>query len=119
MTADTPDPRPCHYCGWKVGHNTGCVSPDNPRPASPPSELPIYCTGGCDACRDYARELGVPLIVSEPARAADADRLVAGIKAAITVRLIAGETDQTYTPTEVAEMVYAVADEQRVRLSHE
>jgi hypothetical protein len=25
---------------------------------------PIYCTGGCDACRDYARELGVPLIVS-------------------------------------------------------
>lgn len=28
--------------------------------------LPIYCTGGCDACRDYARKLGVPLIVPPP-----------------------------------------------------
>ena len=28
--------------------------------------LPIYCTGDCDACRDYARELGVPLIIPSP-----------------------------------------------------
>ncbi len=27
---------------------------------------PIYCTGGCDACRDAARELGVALIVPAP-----------------------------------------------------
>ena len=27
---------------------------------------PIYCTGGCDVCRDYARELGVPLVVPSP-----------------------------------------------------
>jgi len=26
---------------------------------------PIYCTGACDACREYAAELGVPLIVAE------------------------------------------------------
>jgi hypothetical protein len=31
-----------------------------------PEAGPIYCTGGCDACRDYARELGVPLIVPAP-----------------------------------------------------
>jgi len=27
---------------------------------------PIYCTGPCDDCKDYARELGVPLVVMPP-----------------------------------------------------
>jgi len=31
--------------------------------------LPIYCTGGCDACRAYAEELGVPFIVPVPSPA--------------------------------------------------
>ena len=31
--------------------------------------IPIYCTGACDACREYAAELGVPLIVLPPVEA--------------------------------------------------
>jgi len=37
-----------------------------------PERPPIYCTSGCDACRDYARELGVRLIVSAAAPVTDA-----------------------------------------------
>ena len=46
----------------------------------------------------------------------DAERLAAGIKAGVTLRLIAGDTNQTYTPTEVAELVSEVVDEQLARL---
>jgi hypothetical protein len=28
--------------------------------------LPIYCTAACDACHDYARELGVELRIATP-----------------------------------------------------
>src|SRR5207244_3660741 len=45
-------------------HGRLAVSPQSTVPVEPPAQKPpIYCTGGCDACRDYARELGVPLIV--------------------------------------------------------
>jgi hypothetical protein len=47
-----------------VAHSHESVAPmtDDLTRALPP----IYCTGGCDACRDYARELGVPLIIEPP-----------------------------------------------------
>lgn len=48
---------------------------------------------------------------------AEADRLGAGIKAAIILRLIAGDTGQTYTPTEVSVMVSSVVDEQLARFT--
>lgn len=51
------------------------------------------------------------------AAAFDAVRLTSGIKAAIVIRLIAGDTDQTYTPTEVSTMVAQVVDEQYERLA--
>lgn len=44
------------------------------------------------------------------------ERLASGIKAALVIRLIAGEVDQTYNPTEVSTMVSAVIDEQVARL---
>lgn len=47
------------------------------------------------------------------------EQLVAGIKAALSIRLIAGNTDQTYTPTEVSMMVAEIADEQVRRIRAE
>jgi ribosomal protein S12 methylthiotransferase accessory factor YcaO len=43
--------------------------------------------------------------------------MASSIKSAITIRLIAGNTDQTYTPTEVAVLVAEVADEQTARFA--
>lgn len=44
------------------------------------------------------------------------DALAAGIKAALVIRLIAGDTDAKYTPTEVSTLVSEVIDEQVARV---
>lgn len=46
----------------------------------------------------------------------DALRLAKGISAAVTLKLIAGNTDQVYTPNEVAILVNTAIDEQASRL---
>ena len=52
-------------------------------------------------------------------RPPDRERLAAGIKAALVIRIIAGATDRTYTPTEVSEMVSEIVDEQVARMENE
>jgi hypothetical protein len=57
--------------------------------------------------------------MSDEGRAKTDDPVVAlaeGVKAAVVLRLIAGSTDQTYTPTEVSTMVATVVDEQHERI---
>ena len=46
----------------------------------------------------------------------DAPRLAAGIRASVTLKLLAGDTGATYTPTRVAEIVSEAIDEQLARL---
>ena len=49
----------------------------------------------------------------------DIERLARGIQASITLNLIHGNTDQTYTPTEVAVMVGNAIETQLNRLDRE
>lgn len=39
---------------------------------------PIYCTAGCDACRNYAEKLGVELRTSGPLSGREAEVYAAG-----------------------------------------
>jgi hypothetical protein len=69
-TADTPDPRPMHNCGFTYpGHQVpcshgycvechGCKSPD-PRPVSPPSELTAEEVRATNALFEAMREAGL------------------------------------------------------------
>ena len=54
-------------------------------------------------------------IAARATPALDVERFGASVQAGMTQRLIAGATDQTYTPTEVATMLADVLDEQVAR----
>lgn len=49
----------------------------------------------------------------------EVERLADGINAAVIVRLISGDTDQKYSPSEVSALVASAIGEQRARLPHE
>jgi hypothetical protein len=59
------------------------------------------------------------ILALAPVTDAGLRELADGINAAVTLRLIGGNTDQTYSPNEVAVMVHEVVEQQYAALSRQ
>lgn len=73
--------------------------------------------GFLDALTPSAKSTLARYLLGDAIDGLDVERLAKGIKSAIVVRLIAGDTSQTYTANEVSVLVAAVVDEQYARLA--
>ena len=87
-----------------------------------PSVEPYYLPMDCPVCGRRRMEWDGKILSCEKCSTSSEwdgftqdrylERLAAGIKAAAVLRLIAGNTDQTYTPTEVSVLVTEIVDQQ-------